>query len=283
MIKNQHLMVICVLLSCASVQAATIQGRATGSFCCVLDAQGNLVNTVTNSDGTITNSNAGSPQFIISNNDADVGGSTTVTWGTASNASNGTVNSFSFDGSGSDAGSLPGSTSADSLFQIGSFDYYNAASKQDNISGMSFFLDMEVINGDMSMAFPTLQFDLDITNTPDKSDPVASQDFVSIANAWMILADGSKTAIMGPMGFDLDGISYEFMLNGFAIIDPATGLPMLDADGDYMFSNSTSAFENSLTEAAIYGTIAQVSAVPLPGALWLMLSGLLMLVSYRRR
>ena len=282
MFKFQYLIVLCALFFSQLLQAATIEGRATGSFCCVLDAQGKLVNTVTNPDGTMTNVNSGSPQFTISNNDADVGGSTTVTWGTASNASNDTVNSFTFDGSGSDAGSLPGSTTDNSLFQIGSFDYYNAATRQDNISGMSFFLDMELINGDMAMAFPRLQFDLDITNTPDKNDPIASQDFVSIANAWMIMADGSQTAIMGPMGFELDGIGYEFMLNGFAIIDPLTGLPMLDGSGNYIFSNSTSAFENSLTEAAIFGTIAQVSAVPLPGALWLMLSGL-GLLAYRKR
>ena len=275
-------MVVCVLLFSASVQAVTIQGRATGSFCCVLNAQGNPVNSVTNADGTITNINAGSPQFVISNNDADVGGATIVTWGTASNASNGTVNSFTFDGSGSDAGSLPGSTTADSLFQIGSFDYYNAATRQDNISGISFFLDMEVINNNMSMSFPTLQFDLSITNTPDNSNPVASQDFVTIANTWLILADGTQAALNGPMGFELDGFSYEFLLNGFAIIDPATGLPMLDSNGEYVFSNSTSAFENNLTEAAIFGSITQVTAVPLPGAIWLMISGLVLLIGYRR-
>lgn len=280
MFKFQYLIVLCALSFSQLLQAATIEGRATGSFCCVLDAQGNLVDIVTNSDGTMSNASNGSPQFSISNNDADVGGTTTVTWGTASNASNGDLNSFTFDGSGSDAGSLPGSTTDNSLFQIGSFDYYNAATKQDNISGMSFFLDMELINGDMAMAFPRLQFDLDITNTPDKNDPVASQDFVSIANAWMIMADGSQTAIMGPLGFELDGIGYEFMLNGFAIIDPATGLPMLDDNGDYLFSNSTSAFENSLTEAAIFGSITQV--VPIPGAFWLMLSGL-GLLAYRKR
>lgn len=271
------------LLSIPNVSAATIEGRATGSFCCVLDAQGKPVSSVTQPDGTITNKNNGSPQFTISNNDSTAGGTTTVSWGTPSNASNGTINYFTFDGNGSDAGSLPGSTMADSLFQIGTFDYYNAASKQDNISGMTFNLDMQVLNGGMSMSFPTLQFDLSITNTPDNADPVASQDFVSIANAWMLASDGSKTMITGPMAFQLDGIDYEFMLNGFAIVDPTTGLPMLDNSGQYIFSDSTYAYENSLTEAAIFGTIAQVSPVPLPSAFGLFLAGLALLIHRRQK
>ena len=279
------------LFSMQSVNAAsvaTIEGRAVGSFCCVVDNQGNIDVGVWDEATQSTVSSSGSTQFSITNNDDGVAPPATtakITWGSASNASTdpsylSDVNYFEFDGNGSDFGSLAGTTEADSLFRIGTFDYYNAATKQDKVSQVSFNLDMEVIDG-MSMIFPTLQFDIAIDNTADNNDPVASMDTATIVGAYMIGADGSLNSIMGPMGFTLDGVDFEFMLAGFAITDADSNF-ITDENGN-PFTSSTSAYENSLTTAGIYGIITQVSAVPVPAAVWLFGSGLLGLAAFARR
>lgn len=271
------------------VSATTIQGRAIGSFCCVLDMQGNTdIGTINPTTGDITSSN-GSTQFLIQNHDdslpPDTSNTARINWGTGQAKSNYLTNYFEFDGNGSNAGSLPGSTTIDSLFQIGTFDYYNAQTRQDNVSSISFDLNMAVNNSDQSMImpFPTLRFEFAIDNTNDNSDMEASKDTVRLAAAYMLGMDGSFSPLMGPMDFTFDGLDYRFMLNGFAIIDPATGLPMLDANGNYIFSDSTSAYENSLTEAAIFGSIQSLSTVPLPAAAWLFGAGLLSLGLAGRR
>lgn len=194
------------------------------------------------------------------------------------------VNYFEFDGTGSDIGSLPGSTVEGTLFQIGTFDYFNASTKRDKVSGMSFDLNMQIFDNEISMMFPTLRFDFAIDNTNDNNNPEASKDTINIIDASILNLDGSLTSIWGtgPLFFELGGIQYSFLLNGFAIIDPLTGLPGVDTNGDFIFSTGTSAYEDTLTQAAIYGTIQQISAVPVPAALWLFGSGLIALVGFTR-
>lgn len=246
--------------------AATIYGSAVGSFCCAMDQNGAPLAT-----------SSGSSLFSIANNDATT--TARFTWGETTKT-NKPVNSFEFNGSGSNIGngnnigSQLGSTTTGNLFQIGTFDYYNGSTKKDNIGQVTFNLNMSVLNGSAMMPFPTLQFDFSITNTSDPQCKLctdAQRDYVVIANVWM--NNGSnKTAFTGPMDFTLDGAHYNFNLNGFAVLD-ASGNPMRDTNGNVVFATSTSALESSLTHAAIYGSITPATVVPVPAAFWLFGSG----------
>lgn len=244
-------------------QAAVIYGKAVGSFCCAMDANHNLL--ISSSGGT---------QFTVTNTDTAT--KAKITWGVSKNA--GPANYFEFDGNGSNNGAELGSTTLDNLFQIGTFDYYNGTTKQDNIPYLSFDLDMSVLNGGVMAAFPMLRFDMSITNTndPQCTDQACrdnARDYVSIIGASMMMG-GNKTPITGPMDFMVDGAHYQFNLNGFAVLD-ASGQPMKDANGNVMFAASTLAYENTMTHAAIYGSITPVttSVVPVPAAFWLFGSG----------
>jgi len=289
---SSSILLLASLLAMTAVNAATIQGRAIGSFCCVKDASG-LLDTTAVLDpvtGNLSDDGTGATRYTIANHDNSLppgtGTTAKVEWGTGQAKSSYLRNYFEFDGNGSDLGSALGATTADSLFQIGTFDYYNAQTRQDNVSSISFDLNMTISNADesMLMAFPTLRFAFDINNTNDNNNPEASKDTVTLANAVMVgvMPDGSDAPITGAMPFSFDGLDYTFILNGFAIVDPTTGLPYTDIDGNFMFSSSTSAYENTLTSAAIYGTI-QLASVPVPAAVWLFASGLLGLVTVARR
>lgn len=249
--------------------AVVVQGRAVGSFCCVMDANGK----------TLINGKGGT-EFTLANDDTST--TAKVTWGVAKT---GTANYFEFNGNGSNTGTSPGSTTTDNLFQIGTFDYYNATTTRDNIAQMSFVLNMSVLNGGTMMLFPTLQFDMEIVNSNDPQCGAAcgdvARDAVNIKGVWM-LNGGTKTAFISPMDFILNGAQYQFNLNGFAVLD-ASGNPMKDASGNVMFASSTLANEGTMTHAAIYGSITPVSAVPVPTAAWLLGSGLIGLAGIARR
>lgn len=251
--------------------AVVIQGKAVGSFCCAMDANGNILT-----------SSSGGTQFTVANNDTST--SAKITWGVSKNT--GPANYFEFNGNGSNTGSPLGSTTTDNLFQIGTFDYYNGTTKQDNVPYLSFDLNMSILDGGAMAPFPTLRFDMAITNTNDpqctnQACRDAARDSVSITGAWMMMGS-NKIAITGPMDFTVDGARYQFNLNGFAVLD-ASGNPMKDASGNVMFASSTLAYENSMTHAAIYGSITPVSAVPVPAAAWLLGSGLIGLAGIARR
>lgn len=247
--------------------AATIYGSAVGSFCCAMDQNGAPA------------TNGGDTRFTFANNDATT--TARFTWGETTKT-NKPVNSFEFNGSGSNIGngnnigSQLGSTATGNLFQIGTFDYYNGSTKKDNIGRVTFNLNMSVLNGSAMMPFPTLQFDFSIINTSDPQCSTqtcrdAARDSVTIANVWMI--NGSnKTAFTGPMDFTLDGAHYNFNLNGFAELD-ASGNPMRDASGNVKFATSVLAYEDNMIKAAIYGSITPATVVPAPAAFWLFGSG----------
>lgn len=167
--------------------AATLYGRAVGSFANVMD-------------GT------GAGQWSISNqDDACCGGVAYMEWGNPTKKSSGLTNSFMFDGTASDMGSPLGSTSPDMLFSLGMFTYYNAQTRQDKVQGADFIIDL-TIDGYTGTA-PQLVFNMVIDNTHDSNDPIASADMVSIANI---------DDFMTPFRFTVDGVDYDFQLAGFS-------------------------------------------------------------------
>ena len=162
---------------------------------------------------------------------------------------------FSFDGVGSNLGDPMGSTTTDNLFSMGSFTYYNAPTRQDKVYGADFTIDIHISGyGDSALLFKMIT-----ENTRDNNDPLASADTVRIAN----MAD-----VATPFLFNVDGQEYLFQLMGFS------------RDGGQSFESYTTSLENTSTTAEIYG---KITLVPLPAALWLLISGLLVLGFVRRK
>jgi hypothetical protein len=197
-----------------------------------------------------------SGQYWLSNN--DTGGIATLEWGVASSKSLWRQNCFTFNGTGSNTGSPLGSTTLDNLFSLGTFTYYNAMTRQDKVYGTDFTIDMNITG----YGHAALLFHMLIDNTNDNSDPIASADTVSIAN----MADFAN-----PFQFTVAGQLYDFQLMGFS------------RDGGQTFESTATSLENSGTTAEIYGRITAVSAVPLPAAAWLFVSGIAGLLAVARR
>lgn len=217
--------------------ASSITGTAIGSFSNVL---------ASNPSG----------QWKISNN--DLTGYAKLEWGVPTQKSNYTWNCFTFNGTGSDIGSQPGSTLAGDLFSLGSFTYSNAMTQQDKVNGADFTIDMNITG----YGHAALLFHMAIDNTNDNNDPIASADTVKITN----MADYAN-----PFQFSVAGQQYNFQLLGFS------------RDGGQTFETSVTSLENSQTHAQIYGRITTASPVPLPAAGWLFFSGVTGLILAMRR
>ena len=256
-----------------SSQAATISGYAIGSF-----------NSAVNQNGTLLLAGSGSSEFTVSN--SDNGSTSIINWGTPQNrGSNGTPNYFIFNGNASDTyqSGTYGSTILGNLFSLGSFDYHNGKTRQDNLTQVNFRVDMG-IDGLMQMTTGTfgtayLEFTMSMNNTNDNNNPFASADsvWVSSVNAGMTMPDG--TSVYMPYDFTtgmdmmIGGEYYNFFLMGFS------------RDGGLTFESQAISLENETTSAEIFASITQVTPVPLPAAFWLMGSGLLGLIGlgYRRK
>ena len=256
-----------------SSQAATISGYAIGSF-----------NSAVNQNGTLLLAGSGSSEFTVSN--SDNGSTSIINWGTPQNrGSNGTPNYFIFNGNASDTyqSGTYGSTILGNLFSLGSFEYHNGKTRQDNLTQVNFRVDMG-IDGLMQMTTGTfgsayLEFTMSMNNTNDNNNPFASADsvWVSSVNAGMTMPDG--TSIYIPYDFTtgmdmmIGGEYYNFFLMGFS------------RDGGLTFESQATSLENETTSAEIFASITQVTPVPLPAAFWLMGSGLLSLIGlgYRRK
>lgn len=254
-------------------QAATISGYAVGSF-----------NSAVSQNGALLLAGSGSSEFIVSN--SDDGSTSIINWGTPQNhGSNGNPNYFKFNGNASDTyqSGIYGSTTLDNLFSLGSFEYHNGKTRQDNLTQVNFRVDMG-INGLMQMNTGTfgsayLEFTMSMNNTNDNNNPAASADsvWVSAVNAGMTMPDG--TSIYIPYNFNtgmdmiIGGEYYNFFLKGFS------------RDGGLTFESQATSLENETTTAEIFATITQVTPVPLPAAAWLMGSGLIGLIGlgYRRK
>ena len=249
-----------------SVQAASIHGYAVGSYNSIVDHNG------------VTRAVAGGSS-IFSIDNSDVGASATVYWGDATNKSNNLQNSFVFNGNASDTfgSGIFGSTTLGNLFSLGTFDYHNAKTKQDNITAVNFRTSMSIDGfnqmtvGSFGSAY--LEFTMSINNTPDSNNPITSSDSV-----WVSAVNVGMDTPAGPivMAYDfvtgmnmlIGGENYNFMLMGFS------------RDGGNTFEEQAISLENSTTNAEIFAMITPmaVSTVPVPAAVWLMGSGLLGLI-----
>lgn len=259
----------------AGSQAGTISGYAIGSYKSVVDESGAFISA-----------GSGSSKFIVSNN--DVGDVSSISWGIPqNNGSDGIANYFIFNGNASDTYQVGGygTASTNNLFSLGSFDYHNGKTRQDNISQVNFRVDMG-IDGFMQMtagAIGTayLEFNMSMNNTNDNNDPVASADsvWVSAVNVGMTMPDGTQAYMPYDFTTGMDmligGEYYNFMLMGFSRDSGAT------------FESQATSFENETTSAEIYAMISplEVTPVSVPAAAWLMGSGLIGLIGlgYRRK
>ncbi len=230
---------------------AVIAGLAFASESGASTITGSAVGSFSN----VLDGNA-SGQWSVLNNDTS--GFARLEWGVASSKSLWTRNCFTFDGTGSNIGSPLGSTTLDNLFSLGTFSYYNAMTRQDKVYGTDFTIDMNITGyGHAALLFHFL-----IENTNDNSNPIASADTVRIAN----MADFAN-----PFQFTVAGQLYNFQLMGFS------------RDGGQTFESTATSLENSETTAKIYGRITSVSAVPVPAAAWLFMSGIAGLLAVARR
>lgn len=197
----------------------------------------------------------GAGSYVINNNDT-----TTVArleWGNLNQNQypDADVNYFSFDGVGSNFGDPLGTTTTDMLFSMGNFTYYNAPTRQDKVDGTDFTIDIHISGyGDSALFFKMIT-----ENTRDNNDPLASADTVRIAN----MADFAD-----PFLFTVAGQDYLFQLMGFS------------RDSGQSFETFATSLENSATTAEIYG---KITVVPLPAALWFLLSGILSFVFWVRK
>lgn len=193
----------------------------------------------------------GTTGFTIGNNDG--GGTADVNWGTPTT---GLDNLWSFDGTGSDGG-VGWSTSAGSLFSFGDFTYRNGSVSGHDFEGADLSVTLSILAPLLSSTI--YDFEFIVNNVPNNSgDPVTDGDIADIGGT------------VSSQSFNFGGIDYELSLFGFS------------QDGG---ANITSGFnipEGDIQTAALYGSISQVSVVPVPAGLPLILTGLAALGFARR-
>ncbi len=248
---------VCFLGMAGAAQAATFSGSVVGDFSC--------------------NSGQPLPDYTyLYNNDADAtatgytgeGGQSEFAWGFtdvyerwgrlyAGDTENHSVNDrsyFAFQGVGSDT-TAPSAFSVEDgqVFSIGDFTYRNTP-----VYGAT---DVDELNFsvDVTVTLPigvseTFNIGLMIINTPnDDPDP---NDYAAV------------TGMSGELIFDYEGATYQMEMLGFWL------------DGQYKME--TYAEEGETQMAEIHARFNQV-AVPLPAAAWLLGSGLLGLLPFRKK
>lgn len=165
---------------------------------------------------------------------------------------------FVFDGVGSDRHESGYSVDVDTPFSLGTFTYINTSvSFASSVTGVSFNL-LGTLDGVGSNQF---DFDLSIVNTPNLGGDVA--DYVEV------------TQNFTPISFThIDGQVYSFEFLGFS------------RDNGVSFESATYASEGTKTKAMLYGRFVHAptpAAVPVPAAIWLLLSGLASMGIFSRR
>lgn len=161
---------------------------------------------------------------------------------------------FAFQGVGSDTGAPPAFSIEDGQsFSLGTFTYRNTpVYGAEGVDGIDFGINITVTIPNISETFT---IGLGIINTPnDAPDP---RDYAQV------------TSVDGSMLFNYNGADYELQLLGFCL------------NGEIAYE--TYADEYETVTADIYAQFNQVSAVPVPGAAWLLGSGILGLLPMARR
>ena len=147
---------------------------------------------------------------------------------------------FGFNGVGS-AGSSPSNILIGDTFSLGSFTYTN---EQTILSGGYVEIDFQMDIAIDGLFLAPVEYRIGIDNTRN-----------SLPNS-----DDTATLLSMPsdLAFMLDGSQYLLTFNGFS------------RDGGLSFEDMATLPEGSSTSAEIFATI---TAVPVPAALWLMISG----------
>jgi len=212
--------------------------------------------------GEFNNPNAGYWDYTDINNN-DLGGASVFNWGVTARywgkrCGNwfGCVNhsNFSFDGVGSDRGEAGFSVDANQAFSLGEFTYTNEATYYSrNVTGVDFSIGLNIDGA----GFTDFSYTMEILNTPNNSSDPA--DYAAFTNG------------VAMQSVFLNGSEYELEILGFS------------RDGGITFESHTWANEHSRTKADIYARFNTVSAVPVPGAVWLFGSGIIAFASLMRK
>jgi len=189
-------------------------------------------------------------QYFINNSDLGYSSSSSsvFNWGVAKGPRHGSQ--FRFDGAASDAHEKDFSILTGNAFSLGEFTYINLPTyRSKNVKGVDFRINVNLTD----IGWSSFDYSLNIDNTPNDGGNAA--DYVSILG-------GTNNML-----FDHAGKSYLFEVLGFS------------RDEGLTFEDYTFAKENSFTSAEIY---AQVRVVPIPAAVWLFVSGGIVLISFTK-
>jgi len=189
---------------------------------------------------------------LFSINNRDLGhsssSSSVFNWGSARHTPHGSQ--FRFDGTASDAHETDFSVRTGTAFSLGEFTYTNLPTyRSKNVKGVDFRINVNLTD----IGWSSFDYSLNIENTPNGGPNEA--DYVSLSGA------------PNDVFFEHAGQSYSLEVLGFTRNNGAT------------FESYTFANENSFTSAEVY---ARVQVVPVPAAVWLFVSGGLVLISFTK-
>ncbi len=157
---------------------------------------------------------------------------------------------FQFDGATGDV-SLP--TGSSLLINLGSFDYTNLPTV---LVGDTVTVDLNLTVDVPDFGQASFDYGLEVTNTNNSSLDPDSMRVVNTPDNFI---------------FSVEGYDYELAMSGFSI------------DGGRSFATVFDLAEGSTLNMGVYAQLNQVSAVPIPSAIWLFGSALIGLAGVSRR
>lgn len=161
---------------------------------------------------------------------------------------------FWFNGTGSVGGGNAADVTSDEAFSLGMFTYTN---EQTLLSGglveIDFSMDIN-IGGTLLNTIYRIEIDNTVNSSPSPEDTARL-----------------LSPTPAPQVIDVGGIDYQILFNGFS------------RDGGLTFETEATLAEGHQTSAEIYATISQLTPVPVPAAIWLFGSGLLVLFGLSKR
>ncbi len=202
------------------------------------------------SDGFFDNATGG-PGLVTTGE-----GTANFTWGIGVNGSGPSSLDFTSE-------SYVGET--DDIFSFGTLDYFNGT-----IAGNS-GADAVDLNVSLSFTNPTgidstFDYNLQLINSPNTSDPIASADMVFLPGT---VPDNS---------FSFDGVDYTLEFIGFGTVDSVNGFVALDSFNVLEGKNAGVQLLGRVTEF-----VPPVTETPLPASILLLASGLFGLGSLRKK